>query len=139
MEDITVQKVVDTVFVFPSPAVRGSKCRIRIFVEEDTQTVVIASQIPESAGTSITNMFEEVATEVWRASSEHFSSIDLRSSSEPIWVQHYPAGSLHLENEELLHLVTFDQDRSGMFTHPHWTQIDGNHDQACLVHQLLMQ
>lgn len=139
MEDITVQKVVDTVFAFPLPAEQGSKCRIRIFIEDGAQTVVIASHIPGSRGTSITNMFEDVATEVRRSYPEHFCSTDSQPVLEPIWVQQYPAGSLHLEKEKRLHLVTFDQVQDGIFIHPRWKQITEKDDEAHSIHQLLVK
>lgn len=129
-----MQKVLDTVFDFPLPSPPGSKCRLRIFCEEGGQTVVIASQIPGNRGISITNAIEEVATKVVRVYLECFSSLN----REPIWVQHYPPGSLSLEKEDLVHLVTFNQ-LAGILTKPRWTRVTEDHAEASFFYGLLNQ
>jgi len=133
MEETIVQKVVDTVFDFPLPSVPGSKCHIRIFREEGEQIIVIASHIPGSRGRSITNAIEEVATKVMRDYQEYFSLPD----QEPIWVQHYPLGSLHLETEDRVHLVTFDRSATGILKSPCWTRVTEDHAEASFLHGLL--
>ena len=128
-----MQKVVDTVFNFPLSSVPGSKCRIRIFREDGKQIIVIASHILGSQGTSITNAIEEVATKVMHNYQEYFSSPD----QEPIWVQYYPAGSLHFETEDRVHLVTLDCSTTGVLTNPCWTHVTEDHAEASFLHGLL--
>lgn len=129
-----MQKVHDTIFPFPLPSPPGSKCRLRIFREEGGQTVVIVSHIPGNRGTSITNAIEEVATKVLRVLPEHFASPD----QETLWVQDYPPGSLSLEKESLVQLVTFDR-AGNILIRPRWTRVTEDHAQASFFCGLLSQ
>ena len=59
----------------------GGKCRIRIYREEGQMTVVVCSQLPDNADTSVTNMAEYLAAEV----------IEEHSLPMPFtWIEHYP-------------------------------------------------
>lgn len=42
----------------------GGRCRIRIYRKDTQASVVICSQLPENANTSITNMAEYLAAEM---------------------------------------------------------------------------
>ena len=59
----------------------GGKCSIRIYTEQGCPPVVICSQLPDIANTSVTNMAEYLAAEVVE---EHDLPTPL------IWVEHYP-------------------------------------------------
>jgi hypothetical protein len=59
----------------------GGRCRIRIYREEGRAPVVICTQLPDNANTSVTNMAEYLAAEV----------IEEQSLPTPLtWVEHYP-------------------------------------------------
>lgn len=61
-------------------------CRIRIFERSDAIPVVIATELAENTGTSITNMAEYLAAEIV---SHHFP--ERFETEEPvIWVEQYP-------------------------------------------------
>ena len=127
-----MQKALDTIFHFPPPSWPGSKCHLRIFRTEGGQTIIIASHLPDVRGTSITNAIEEVATEVMRQYPEYFASTD----QEPVWVQHYPPGSLEVEPGHLVHLVTFR--RAGeVFIRPCWERVTEDHAEASFLIGLL--
>src|SRR6266567_3180108 len=57
-----------------------STCRIRVFKEDDRR-VVIATELPDNPGTSITNAAEMIATELWRR---------VGRLCEYTWIEHYP-------------------------------------------------
>ncbi|MGH2411813.1 MAG: hypothetical protein ACRDGS_15840 [Chloroflexota bacterium] len=64
----------------------GGICRIRVFEEEDRPPVVLCSELPENANTSVTNMAEYLAAEIIRA---HFPQ-RFDATDEPIiWIEHY--------------------------------------------------
>ena len=59
----------------------GGKCRIRIYKGSGQAPVVICSQLPDNANTSVTNMAEYLAAEV----------IEELSLPKPLtWIEHYP-------------------------------------------------
>jgi hypothetical protein len=59
----------------------GGKCRIRIYREDGQEPVVICSQLPDNANTSVTNMAEYLAAEV----------IEKHGLATPLtWLEHYP-------------------------------------------------
>ena len=128
-------KVIDMKFTFPKPSVPGSFCRLRIYQQSDGLSVVLLSQIPGSRGRSITNAIEEVATQVMRDYQEYLSL----PAQEVIWVQHYPPGSLSLETDDRVHLVTFDRSTSGFLTNPCWTHVTKDHTEASILHGLINQ
>jgi len=119
-----MQTVLDIVFTFPRPAVPESKCRVRIFHENGGRPVVVTSHIPGSSGTSMTNVSEQVATELLRRFPECFGLTYCenfaRLGIEPIWIEYYPKGCLDPDFEELIRSVTYCF-KDGIFTNPHWT------------------
>ena len=63
-------------------------CRIRIFERADATPVVIATELAENTGTSITNMAEYLAAEIIR---HHFPERFETEEPEPvIWIEQYP-------------------------------------------------
>jgi hypothetical protein len=84
-------------YIHPTP--RGGTCRVRIYLpEEDYDApVVICSELPNNAGTSITYAAEQLAAEV------------IRSHELPtplVWVEHWPEESTD-GGEETFELVVF--------------------------------
>src|SRR5215211_2327082 len=62
---------------------RGGRCRIRIYLpEEELDTpVVICSELPNNAGSSVTYSAHQIAAEVIR-----YNEFAL----PPVWIEHYP-------------------------------------------------
>lgn len=77
--------VEDSVFSYPGYHGCPSLCRLRIYEPENTAAspwVVIASELPDNPGTSVTNACERIATEVWHKLE--------RPDSGMVFVEHYP-------------------------------------------------
>lgn len=63
-------------------------CRIRVYERSNNAPVVIASELPENPGTSITNMCEFLAAEVI---AKHLPAVFESTDPEPvIWIEQYP-------------------------------------------------
>ena len=76
-----MKKTHDYVHCLQGLLVRRGRCRIRIYREDGHAPVVICSQPPDNANTSVTNMAEYLAAEV----------IETHRLSTPIfWIEHYP-------------------------------------------------
>jgi hypothetical protein len=82
-------------------------CRIRTFEHTGAVPFVIATELPENASTSITNMAEYLAAEVLE---RHFPErIGLRWPM--VWIEHYPQRAMGREIiREQYDLVTFEGD-----------------------------
>ena len=59
-----------------------SKCRIRHYQNEEGQEIVIATELQENTGTSITNACEHLAMMV-----VEYLNIDI---TRLVWIEHYP-------------------------------------------------
>lgn len=97
-----------------------ARCGIRVMWAPDSDLVVIATELPDNPGMSVTNAAEEIATTVW----EEYG----RGQVEPdqfVWLEHYPerVNSSGLIPESC-DFVTFRWDGQ-QFTNPHWRRIDG--------------
>jgi hypothetical protein len=65
---------------------RAAVCRIQIFTAPDEVPVVVATELDENTGTSLTNVCEYLAAEVI---AQHFP--ERFETEEPIiWLEHYP-------------------------------------------------
>lgn len=90
-----------------SQEVQGqAKCRVRV-----NHTTVIATEIRDNPGMSITNVVQEVAVQV-----SAYYEIPL---SELVWIEHYPEEPSH---EESFDRVQFSFER-GRLTNPQWRRI----------------
>jgi len=65
---------------------RDGICRIRIFAAPDHVPVVVATELAENPGTSITNMAEELAAEVI---ARHFPE-RFEAEVPVLWIEEYP-------------------------------------------------
>ena len=81
-----------------------SRCRIRIYQQDGRVPVVIAPELAENPGTSITNMAEQLCAEVIRA---HFPA--RFEEAEPVhWIEQYERTAAELRRDETeFALVTF--------------------------------
>jgi hypothetical protein len=93
-----------------------SKCRLRI-IEHGDKTIVIATELPDNHGTSITNCAEYLATLVVRQY-ELFPD-------RLIWIEHYLERSFGKYDRlaESYDLVELDWDGERFATPPRWKRI----------------
>ena len=111
-----------------------SQCKIEIYIFPDSRTlkspqgetkigttIVMATEIESNEGTSITNLAEQIATEVCM---KH--GIDPLSL---IWIEHYPAITEFrgIRDEDTYSIVTFElcqaSYRDNALRHPNWRYI----------------
>ena len=83
---------------------------------EIIKNLVIASEMPENEGTSVTNFAEQLATLVCQ-----------EFEIEPkhlIWIEHYPErDGVSRKYAESYDLVSFNLNGDGVFSNPRWTGI----------------
>jgi len=110
----------DEIFHFAGYFGCPSKCRIR-WTQRGEKVIVIASQLPEDTGTSVTNRAEHLAEEVSK-----------RYGLDPdrlVWLEHYPdrrSPGQRLPDpifDEHFSLVSFHREGS-QFSRPQWTRIE---------------
>ena len=93
-----------------------SKCDIEIIRRGDGKIVVIATELDDNPGTSITNIVETLATEICQAHDiKHF---DL------IWIEHYPERGRYSRLPESWDLVTFNMLTGQGLSDPRWNRLD---------------
>lgn len=94
-----------------------SKCHIRIFEPEDKQKpyVVIATELEDNPGTSITNAAERIATAVWHLLERPVNGM--------LWVEHYRDRAFiggRPQAKEEFDIVEFQSDRWMGLKNPRW-------------------
>lgn len=105
---------------FPYRGYHGcaSLCRLRIFApepHEERPYVVIATELEENKGTSITNMAEHLAWAVWEYLEKPVQGMQ--------WIEHYRDRALiggRPMYKESFDIVTFETGPDGRFRHPTW-------------------
>lgn len=84
----------------------GGVCRIRVFEAPDRIPVIVCSEVPENANTSVTNLAEHLAAEVIARYLPHRFEHE-----EPcLWIEHYPGRHdprRHVTGRATFDLVTF--------------------------------
>ena len=83
--------MIDEIFSYATPQKGGARCRVRI-----SGNTVIASELADNPGMSITNAAESVAAQFCQ-----YHEIPL---AQLIWIEHYPP---ELSHEETFDLVQF--------------------------------
>ncbi len=114
-----MQKTIDTTHNYGGYFGCASQCRIRVYHAPERPPVVIATELPENQGTSVTNMAERLATE-WARDEE------TGEAAEIVWIEHYPEERNRFGRrvfEETFALVTFQCGQLGEFTNPEWQYI----------------
>jgi hypothetical protein len=93
----TVPMYLASDYIHPTP--RGGKCRVRIYLPENAHDapVVICSELPNNAGSSVTYAAEQLAAEMIRSH---------RLPTPLVWIEHWPKESTD-GGEETLELVVF--------------------------------
>lgn len=88
----------DTVYPYKGDWEHEAKCRVRIY-ELPAYTVVIATELPDNPGTSVSNFAEYLATMIC-------AQYEIRPERLK-WIQHYPRRGQHDQFPEEFDLVTF--------------------------------
>ncbi len=86
-------------------------CDVEIAEVSDVCTVVVATEVDDNPGTSVTNMAEGLATAVCR--------LYRISPHKLVWYEHYPQGRFRCRDTWDRVYFDFDWDRA-QFTHPRW-------------------
>ena len=131
--------IVDEVYEYRGYHGCESRCRIRIYRPTGKPPVIIASEEAEqNPGTSITNMAEQIATDVSRIHG---------LAHEPfVWIEHYDdraisaahrhsAGPLGRENGESFDRVEFRRVGTRL-THPSWQHLSKEEVEALIGQSL---
>ena len=95
----------------------ASRCDILINKQGD-QVVVLATELTDNPGTSITNMAEDLAREICVKNSIPFNRL--------VWIEHYPerrSPLIGLVSEATYDRVEFVSDRGTYLRNPSWTRI----------------
>ena len=102
------QLVADYRYTYTGYWTRDAVCRIQIFAAPEQVPVVVATELDENTGTSITNVCEYLAAEVI---ARHFPE-RFEAEDPVIWLEHYPRTSA----ERRQGLPSFSQADFGSFT-----------------------
>ncbi len=94
------------IYNYKGLGVHDSKCEIFI-----NGNVVFASELVDSAGTSITNAAEDIATDICNEFGIKFKEL--------VWIEHYPERGMY---DETFDLVTFEVI-GGRLYNPSWKRI----------------
>ena len=94
--------VLDTVHHFRGLHGGAGTCRIRVYRPIGFPPVVLATELPDNPGTSITNLAEQLAAEVL----ERYLPDRLGEDRPLVWIEHYPPRR-PLVQDETYDLVTF--------------------------------
>jgi hypothetical protein len=115
----------DRLYLFRSSHGGPSYCWLRIYTAPG-QTVVLATELDENPGTSITNMAERLATEVTRTFGLALDTL--------LWIEHYPARQ-GLDGRpqfpESFDQVTFTRTSRGLQC-PQWRRLSQAHVEILL-------
>jgi len=110
--ELSAAPTLDLIYPFRGLCGAPSRCRLRIYEPREKPLVVLATELPDNPGTSITNYVEELAAEVW--------ALLEKPACGMVWIEHYPErGSVHRRLPEGFDRVTFRQTERG-FAGPRW-------------------
>lgn len=102
--------VVDTIYEYQDERGRPGRCRIRVYHLASGMTVVIASELADNPGASVTDQAERLATAIRARFVEPGGAM--------VWIEHYPALE-KLEESEEFERVLFRWDGQG-YEEPQW-------------------
>lgn len=110
-------KIFDDNFKFKVTLNRESVCWLRVWKNQE-EVVVVATELSDNTGPSITNASEELANEVCKV-------FELKDPDKIIWIEHYPGTPSFTEHFDQ---VTFSKYISGnefFLISPVWKYIKG--------------
>jgi hypothetical protein len=100
----------DYIYTFEGLWEKPGECRIRLYQEKDSPTVIICSEIPSNQGGSVTTIAEGLANAIWR----------LEGKPDPfIWIEYYST-ELSSNGKETFDKVSFLKTPEGRFFSPQW-------------------
>lgn len=91
-----------------------SCCRIRVFEPKGHALVVLATELPDNPGTSITNFAAQLATQIGELLAVPLESL--------LWVEQYPECGPQPHEQESFALVSFTRTPHGL-SHPSWRSL----------------
>jgi hypothetical protein len=91
-----------------------SRCHLALYETPNEPMIVIASEIPDNPGQSITNAAAVLATDVFRMFNGPKEGL--------IWIERYPKDGDRPIDDERYSMVSFDFSPNG-FTNPKWRYI----------------
>jgi hypothetical protein len=121
------ERIVIDRYRFRELHVRPAWCALEILRAKDTRIVVIATEVKNNPGISITNVCEQLA---------YWVCVDFSiDPSELVWIEHYgyPSPGESKRRPRTYDLVTFDilpAGHDGVFVHPRWRPM---HDEDWLA------
>ena len=129
-----MNKVLDSIFPYTGFHGCASRCQVEVFTRERRPIVVRLTELPDNPGTSVTNMFEEIATlavpylSVWAG--------QIVDPEKIIWLEHYPEqhGLLYgrsCHRAETLDRVFLKWDGQ-RYSDPNWKYLDPVEGMAAL-------
>lgn len=92
-----------------------SRCRVRVFEPHNQPLVVLATELPDNPGTSITNFAEQLATQVGQLLAAPLETL--------VWIEHYPERGTKPHERESFSLVSFTRTPHGL-SQPRWRHLD---------------
>jgi hypothetical protein len=107
--------MIDTIFNYKGFWGCASKCRIRIYRNGD-KDIIIATELPDNPGTSVTNFAEHLAKLVVLKFKLNLCRL--------VWIEHYPADRLYKENYSRVQFTLSVRDDGGFeFSAPEWSHL----------------
>jgi hypothetical protein len=104
-------RILETIYHYTGFWGCEAKCHLRAYEESGESLTVIATELNDNPGTSITNMAEHLATRV---------QDELERTHERLtWIEHYPKRGEGFILEENFSEVTFTATLRG-YVHPQW-------------------
>ena len=107
-----MQQTTDQEFHYLGLGTFPSVCRLRAFEAEDAPTVVIATELPQNPGTSVTNAAQDIAAQAYKLLERPAQGITL--------IEHYEQDGQERYAQERFALVSFEHTDGGKFSGPDW-------------------
>jgi hypothetical protein len=110
-----MQQIDDQEFHYLGLGTFPSVCRLRAFNVEDAPTVVIATELQQNSGTSVTNAAQDIAAQAYQWLERPERGILL--------IEHYEKDGEERNAQERFAVVTFQHTEGGRFSGPDWRSL----------------
>ena len=91
-----------------------SKCGLNV-IRQDKKAVVVFTELSDNTGTSVTNIYEYLATCIYKSFLSDFSPVNI------MWIEHYPANERLREKDSWTEVTMFWDGQ--VFKRPKWIPI----------------